>query len=72
MLTMRLCDVEGEMWRAMGAEAERLELVADRLRRAVQLKNDTIDELKDELWRREREIFEARGILAGLGEVVKP
>jgi len=71
-MAMRLSDVEGEMWRGAGAESERLELVADRLRRAVALKNDTIDELKDELWRREREILEARGILSGLGEVVSP
>lgn len=71
-LSMRLADLEGELWRSTSAEAERLELVAARLRQAVALKNDTIDELKDELWRREREIFEARGILAGLGEMTRP
>jgi len=72
MMAMRLADVEGERWRAADSEAERLEFVADRLRRAVALKNDTIDELKDELRRREREILEARGILAGLGEAARP
>jgi len=71
-LSMRLADLEGELWRSTGAEAERLDLVAGRLRHAVALKNDTIDELKDELWRREREIFEARGILAGLGDLTRP
>jgi hypothetical protein len=72
MMLMRLSDAEGEMWRASGAEVERLEVVSDRLRRAVALKNDTIDELKDELWRREREILETRGILAGLGQKTGP
>lgn len=70
-LSMRLADLEGRHRTSAAAEAERLELVDAGFRKAVALKNDTIDALKDELWRREREILEARGIMAGLGEVTK-
>ncbi|CAE8602325.1 unnamed protein product, partial [Polarella glacialis] len=51
---------------ALGSEAARLSVVEEKMRRALALKNDMIDELKDELWRKECEILEARGILAGL------
>lgn len=64
-LEMRLADIEGRLAGAADAEARRLELLAQRTGRVVALKNDMIDELKNELGRKEREILEARGILAG-------
>jgi len=71
-LSLRLADLEGELQRATATEAERLELVAVRVRDAVAQQNETINELKDELWRREQEILKTRGILGGLSEVRRP
>eukprot|EP00747_Dinoflagellata_sp_TGD_P030037 gnl/TRDRNA2_/TRDRNA2_134352_c0_seq1.p1 gnl/TRDRNA2_/TRDRNA2_134352_c0~~gnl/TRDRNA2_/TRDRNA2_134352_c0_seq1.p1 ORF type:complete len:542 (+),score=114.10 gnl/TRDRNA2_/TRDRNA2_134352_c0_seq1:42-1628(+) len=65
-LEMQVADAAAQMWRSGAAEAERLALVEERMRCAIALKNDVIDGLKDELWRRECEILEARGILAGV------
>uniref|UniRef100_A0A7S4V468 Uncharacterized protein n=1 Tax=Alexandrium monilatum TaxID=311494 RepID=A0A7S4V468_9DINO len=65
-LVMRVADLEAQLWTQASAEAARLEVIEERMRRALTLKNDMIDELKDELWRKERDILEARGILAGL------
>lgn len=65
-LALHRADLESRLWCAACAEGMRLQVVEERMRRAVALKNDMIDELKDELWRKEREILEARGILSGL------
>lgn len=64
-LALRLADAEASILHATNAEAARLAVVDERMRRTVALKNDVIDELKDELWCKEREILETRGILAG-------
>jgi len=71
-LAMCLADLEGQLLSAEEAEAMRLQLVEQRMRCTVALKNDMIDELKTELWRKESEILEARGILAGLNMPSSP
>lgn len=65
-LALYAADVESRLWHAALEESRRLRVVEERTRCAVALKNDMIDGLKDELWQKEREILEARGILAGL------
>eukprot|EP00439_Symbiodinium_sp_Y106_P068060 s585_g11.t1 len=65
-LRFRLAEAEGRLMGHMDTSASQLEFLEARLRRALASKNDVIDELKDELGRREAEIFEARSILAGL------
>ncbi|CAE7745737.1 unnamed protein product [Symbiodinium sp. CCMP2592] len=65
-LRFRLAEAEGRLMGHMDTSATQLEFLEARLRRALASKNDVIDELKDELGRREAEIFEARSILAGL------
>eukprot|EP00930_Biecheleria_cincta_P008790 TRINITY_DN110358_c0_g1_i1.p1 TRINITY_DN110358_c0_g1~~TRINITY_DN110358_c0_g1_i1.p1 ORF type:complete len:416 (-),score=103.48 TRINITY_DN110358_c0_g1_i1:59-1306(-) len=65
-LALRLADMEAQMLSKMGSEASRLDAVEEKLRRALAMKNDVIDELKEELLRRESEIVQAHRILAGL------
>jgi len=65
-LALRLADMEAQMLSKMGSEASRLDPVEEKLRRALSMKNDVIDELKEELLRRESEIVQAHRILAGL------
>jgi len=66
-LEFQLADLEARLWLAERAETGCLQIVEDRFRHVVALKNDVIDALKDELWRREREILETHAIISGHG-----